>query len=87
MSKNGIARLKWQGTKWNVNTPLPIKKFVYLSIDLDTGNVLIDESNFNRKIEPVPMGFYVHFCTIEKAMRLKRRFEKKPYLIEKFLNR
>lgn len=67
------------------NNPSP-KQLVYLSIDLDTGYSTIEESNSNNKIEPVPYGHYVHICTMAKAIRLKKSFDKKPYLIEKFLN-
>jgi len=62
------------------------KRLVYISIDLDSGAVLIETSATVKKIEPAPVGFYVHFTTMVKAKRLKKRFEKSPYLIEQFLN-
>ena len=62
------------------------KNLVFLSIDLDTGCVSIEVSQSVRKIEPAPIGHYVHFCTMSKAIRLKRKFDKAPYLVERFLN-
>jgi hypothetical protein len=62
------------------------KRLVYISIDLDSGAVLIETSPSVRKIEPCPVGFYVSFLSMSKAKQLKKRFEKKPYLIQNFIN-
>ena len=67
------------------NTLKPLK-LTFISIDLDTGSVSIEESSSNKKIEHAPVGHYVHFCTMAKVIQLKRRFAKKPFLLEKFLN-
>lgn len=62
------------------------KRLVYISIDLDTGQVIIETSPTVQKIEPAPVGFHVSFHTMRKAKQLKKRFEKKPYLIQNFIN-
>lgn len=65
--------------------PKPLN-LCFLAIDLDTGSISIEESSSNKKIEPAPIGHYVHFCKKSEAIRLKRKFDRKPYLIEKFIN-
>ncbi len=87
MDKRILVQLISTDNKKNFQKTSLIQRLVFLVINLDTGQVFIEESNSNRKIEPVPMGFYVHLCTMGKAKQLKKRFENKPYLIEKFLNR
>jgi len=62
-------------------------RLVYLAIDLDSGSVSINSSIDNRNIEPIPFGKYYHCCTPQQANKLKKRFEKKPCLIEKFIAR
>lgn len=68
-----------------IKIPKP-KRLVCISIDLDSGAVFIETSSSVRKIEPCSVGYYVHFTSMAKAKRLKKRFEKRPYLIEQFLN-
>ena len=59
---------------------------VFLSIDRDTGVYTFESSPADRKTEVNPVGHYVCFSlTIKQFTSLKKRLQKRPYLIEKYL--
>ena len=62
------------------------KTVTCISINLDTGYSTIEVTPVNRKTEINPVGHYVHFvASLEVAKRLKQRFDRCPYLVEKYL--
>lgn len=74
-------------TKPSIGLKPTQKILVYLSIDLDTHRVSIGYGPANRKIELNPVGFYVRFVSsYAKAVYLKQRFERFPYLVNRFIN-
>jgi hypothetical protein len=59
----------------------------YLYINKDTGFTTIGQSMPNCAIEKNPIGYYVkHVDSMKTATRLKKRFDKNPSLIEKYIN-
>lgn len=75
--------MPYKGKEKQQQTP---KSLVYAAIDRDTGEMIIEKSSSNRKIEPAPMGYHVRFMSLAEAMRLKKLLATRPYLVEKYLN-
>ncbi len=76
----------WQHSFPEKNLNIP-QGAAYLYINQDTGFTTIAECKPHCVIEKNPVGCYVKFVdSMKTAMRLKKRFDKNPSLLGKYLN-
>lgn len=69
-----------------MDSPPTEKKIAFISIDMDTGFIIAEETPETRKTEVNPVGHYVRFVdSLAHAKRIKRKLEKRPFLVEEYI--